>query len=68
MKYVKSLAFFITGASAATILFYLVLMLWGDDFEHAAPLVTDGFIIAWAIFSCIAGGLCSWFAVRKRSR
>jgi hypothetical protein len=66
MKYAKGLGFFMVGFLSTTAVFYLGLIFLGESFENAAPLVTDGFFIAWAITSLIAGSLALWISVRRQ--
>lgn len=59
MKYLKGAAFFLVGFTLATGFFFLVLLAWGEDFEHAASSVVDGFFLSWLSTSVLVGGVMS---------
>lgn len=65
MRYLKGIAFGVAAILAVTGLFWLGLVGWGQDFEHAAPLVTDLFISAWLISLTVAGGVAFYFGLRS---
>ncbi|HEY9222753.1 MAG TPA: hypothetical protein VIP27_01195 [Variovorax sp.] len=66
MKYLKSTAFFAMGFALTTGLFFLGLLAWGAEFEHAAPLITDGFFLAWLALSALVGSAGAWWTLRRR--
>lgn len=66
MKYAKGVAFSVAAVLAVTGLFWLGLAGWGEDFEHAAPLVTDLLIFAWLIALTVAGGVAFYFGSRSK--
>lgn len=59
MRFLVGVALFILGFSLASGLFWLGLLVWGDQFEHAAPLVSDGVALAWLLLSLLAGAASS---------
>lgn len=66
MKHLKSTVFFVMGFAFTTGLFFLGLLAWGEGFEHAAPLITDGFFIAWLATSALVGAAGAWWHLRHR--
>lgn len=66
MKYIKGAVFFVLGFLLATGGFLLGLIAWGEEFQHAAPLVSDGFFVAWFSTSVLVGGAGVWLGLRRR--
>ena len=66
MIYLKGIVFGVAATLAVTGLFWMGLMIWGEDFEHAAPLLTDLFISAWLISLTVAGGAAFYFGSRSK--
>lgn len=64
MKYLKGATFFLAGFTVATGLFVLVLLALGEDFEHAASMVVDGFFLSWLATAVLVGGVMSWIGTK----
>ena len=66
MKYLKAVAFFVGGVTLTTGIFLLGLIAWGEEFEHAAPSITDGLFFAWIAISVLIGFAGAWWGNRGK--
>ena len=66
IRYLKGIALGVAAILAVSGLFWLGLIGWGENFEHAAPLLTDLFISAWLISLTVAGGTAFYFGSRSK--
>lgn len=65
MKYLKGAIFFVGGFIFTSGLFFLALLAWGEEFEHAAPLPVDGFFFTGLAASMLVGGIAFWKSARR---